>query len=41
MSGKGDKPRPVDREKWENAPIWETLGPDAKGRPKTQTSRDK
>ena len=21
-AGKGDRPRPVDREKWENSPLW-------------------
>lgn len=25
MNGKGDKPRPVDRQKWDNAPYWATL----------------
>ena len=25
MNGKGDKPRKVDREKWDNAPYWAEL----------------
>ncbi len=22
MAGKGSRPRPVDQDKWENAPLW-------------------
>ena len=25
-SGKGDKPRPVDRSKWDTCPIWDKIG---------------
>jgi hypothetical protein len=25
MAGKGDRPRPVDRTKWESAPYWKQL----------------
>jgi hypothetical protein len=24
-AGKGDRPRPVDKEKWENSPLWDNL----------------
>ena len=30
MSGKGDAPRPCNREKWDACPLWRKVGPDAR-----------
>jgi len=30
QAGKGDKPRPVDRKKWDSSPLWDKIGPDKK-----------
>jgi hypothetical protein len=35
-AGKGSKPRPVDRKKWDESPLWDNLK-----KKKKQTEKDK